>query len=179
MPRGLRQHVFIDEGKARGYLMVAAFVTPFELGDLRKVMRSHLLRGQRRIHFNHEGNPRRKLIINALTDTSVRCRVYQAVPGVRDIEARSSCMTSIARDTRSLDVELIVIERDDPAVSRDLEILRKVQTHPPTDSLIRYEHRRPHEECLLWIPDAVAWCWGRGGEWRKRVFSIIENVEEV
>jgi hypothetical protein len=32
-----------------------------------------------------------------------------------------------------------------------------------------YEHLRPFEEPLLWIPDAIAWAWGAGGDWRRRI----------
>jgi hypothetical protein len=36
-----------------------------------------------------------------------------------------------------------------------------------------YEHLKPHEEPLLWVPDAVAWCYGNGGDWRRRVAPLV------
>jgi hypothetical protein len=33
---------------------------------------------------------------------------------------------------------------------------------------LRYEHRRASAEQLLAIPDAIAWCWANGGDWRRR-----------
>jgi hypothetical protein len=44
---------------------------------------------------------------------------------------------------------------------------------------LRYRHLRAHEEPLLAIPDAVAWCWAKGGEWRSRVEPLVEHVREV
>jgi hypothetical protein len=32
-------------------------------------------------------------------------------------------------------------------------------------STVRYEHRKGSAESLLAVPDAIAWCWAKGGEW--------------
>jgi hypothetical protein len=45
--------------------------------------------------------------------------------------------------------------------------------------LLRYEHLRAHEECLLSVPDAVAWCWSHRSGWRERVRGIVTDVIEV
>jgi hypothetical protein len=42
--------------------------------------------------------------------------------------------------------------------------------------LLTYEHVLPHEEPLLWLADAVAWCYGAGPRWRPRVESPITRV---
>ncbi|MCG8917617.1 hypothetical protein L6E12_17685 [Actinokineospora sp. PR83] len=42
-----------------------------------------------------------------------------------------------------------------------------------------FAHLRSHEEPALWVPDVVAWCWGAGGEWRRRIDSIIDHAREV
>ncbi|HWB34749.1 MAG TPA: hypothetical protein VHA75_01865, partial [Rugosimonospora sp.] len=47
---------------------------------------------------------------------------------------------------------------------------------PPS---LRYEHLRGHEEPLLWIPDAIAWAYGAGGDWRRRISSLLEGVTDV
>ena len=44
---------------------------------------------------------------------------------------------------------------------------------------LRYQHQWAHEEPLPAIPDAVAWCRAKGGEWRRRVEPIIERVRGV
>ncbi|GGR66143.1 hypothetical protein GCM10010169_07020 [Micromonospora fulviviridis] len=50
--------------------------------------------------------------------------------------------------------------------------------HTIADSL-RCEHLRAYEECLLAIPDALAWCWARGGPWRSAVRGLVTEVREV
>ena len=47
------------------------------------------------------------------------------------------------------------------------------------DHILHYEHRRAHVEPLLSLPDAVAWCWVRSGEWRRRIAPIVAHVRQV
>lgn len=44
---------------------------------------------------------------------------------------------------------------------------------------LAYEHLRPHEDPALWIPDAVAWCFGAGGDWRRRISALVEDVVPI
>jgi hypothetical protein len=37
-------------------------------------------------------------------------------------------------------------------------------------------HVNPNHEPLLWLPDIIAWAYGRGGEWKKSVEPLIEKV---
>jgi hypothetical protein len=29
------------------------------------------------------------------------------------------------------------------------------------------------------VPDAVSWCYGAGGDWRRRISGIIERVTDL
>jgi hypothetical protein len=44
---------------------------------------------------------------------------------------------------------------------------------------LRYEHRRAASEMLLAVPDAVAWCWAKGGDWRRRIEPVVTDVRDV
>ncbi len=41
---------------------------------------------------------------------------------------------------------------------------------------LAYEHRRAYEEPLLWAADAMAWCYGAGGEWRRRIAPTLDKA---
>jgi len=43
----------------------------------------------------------------------------------------------------------------------------------------RGECLRAHSEPLLAIPDAIVWCWQRGGHWKARVSAMISEVRVV
>jgi hypothetical protein len=47
------------------------------------------------------------------------------------------------------------------------------------DDSLRYDHLRPYEECLLALPDAIAWCWAKGGHWRTRVQRLVSSAQQV
>jgi hypothetical protein len=42
-----------------------------------------------------------------------------------------------------------------------------------------YRHATAHEEPLLWLPDAIAWAVGRGGDWRRRAEPLLEKVVDL
>jgi hypothetical protein len=41
------------------------------------------------------------------------------------------------------------------------------------------EHKRPHADALLAIPDAIAWCWAKGGHWRKLINPAVTVTRDV
>jgi hypothetical protein len=69
-------HVFVDETKERGYVVAAAVVLPSELAATRQAIRPLILPGQRRIHFSHESDPRRRKILDTIIDLGVSAMIY-------------------------------------------------------------------------------------------------------
>jgi hypothetical protein len=39
---------------------------------------------------------------------------------------------------------------------------------------VHYEHKRSDAELLLGIPDAIAWCWAKGGQWQRLVERVVQ-----
>ncbi|WP_245266963.1 hypothetical protein [Saccharomonospora piscinae] len=75
--------------------------------------------------------------------------------------------------------QLLVLETDDSVVEWDKRLLyRRVREVGCADTL-QYRHLRAHEEPLLMIPDAVSWCWHRGGEWRARIEEMDPVVQRL
>jgi hypothetical protein len=74
------EHVFVDETKHHGYLLVAAAVLPGDLDLTRKIVRSLVPPGQRRLHMKAEGDRRRRCIAAVVAGTEVRAVVYDAGP---------------------------------------------------------------------------------------------------
>ncbi len=73
----------------------------------------------------------------------------------------------------------LVIEQDDSLVSYDNQRLIEATRATGQRDTLRYEHLRAHEEMLLAIPDVVAWCWVRSGDWRRRIAPILAAVRAV
>jgi len=169
--------LFIDESKSREYIVVAAVVLPADAAAYRTSINSLRMRGQRRIHFTSERPERRRMILSTLETLGVRAEVYRA-SSLRDREARAACLRAVVADVPRLGVDRIVLEQDDSIVRADRQLLytelRRIGMPDVT-----YDHERATAEPLLAIPDALAWCFARGGDWSRRAASMLEPVHEL
>jgi len=160
-------HYFVDESKAGSYLLVAVEVPSDVQPAIRKELRSLVLPGQRRLHMTKERDSRRRAIIAAIQAAGVKAVVYDAGRSLRDLAARAVCLAALVADVAESGGR-IVLERDESLGTWDdqrlIEITRNLEA-----GLVRYEHRSPTEELLLGLPDAIAWCWAKGGDWRRQV----------
>lgn len=169
-------HAFVDEAKRPGYLIVAAVVPAMNLAPARRAIRTLLLGNQRRIHFKDERDSRRRQIIDAITGLDLTARIYVNTAKVAELEARKACLRQMVPDVAALGVTRLVIERDDSLLKHDRQTLVEAVAKADCRDSLRYEHLRAHEESLLSIADAIAWCWSHPSDWRKRVTPIISDV---
>lgn len=155
--------------------MVAALVTPGDVASLRRDVRSLVLPGQRRIHFTKEQPERKRLILSRLVAFGARSQVFCCATK-NEILAREACLTGIVAHAAAHSHTKIVLERDESIERADRQILfREVRRHGLGDSLT-YALEAPHQEPLLWIADAIAWSFAKGGEWRRRAAPLIEGI---
>ena len=169
-------HIFADESKVRGLLLAAAIVMPAELAAMRTCVNALRLPGQRRIHFSSESDRRRKVIVGSLAEGRARVILYDATAHRDKKAARDAAIARLADDAAKMGAALLVIERDDSVADADRRTIRERLMQAGCHETLRYEHRRAHEECLLAIPDAVAWCWTRGGHWRRLANSLVTET---
>jgi len=136
-------------------------------------MRGLCLRGQRNMHMREESASRKRLIVSTLCDLGVRTRISISQGPQR--EARANAMSKLASDVALDQINRLVIESRPGRDVEDRNVLFAL-TRKQNLGQLSYEHQRPWEEPLLWIPDAVAWAYGAGGDWRRRVAPIIDKV---
>ncbi|HEY3710236.1 MAG TPA: hypothetical protein VGL64_12725 [Amycolatopsis sp.] len=87
--------------------------------------------------------------------------------------------TILVTDLAATGARMLVLETDESILDVDRRTLyRAVRTHDCQEAL-EYRHFRAHEELLLVIPDAIAWCWQRGGQWKKRVRELVTDIRVV
>lgn len=163
-------HAYADESARQRYLIAAVLIDVSELDRTRKVLRGLRKPGQRRVHFAKESDSRRRVIVSALVGLDLRIRVYES--DGPDVVARAACLGRLVDDMLTLDVDRLVLETLDSQESADrrtiYERLRRA------GGTLAYEHRRSYEEPLLWVADAAAWCYGAGGDWRRRIKSMVD-----
>lgn len=164
--------LFVDETKAKGYTMVAAVVVPHDATELRKEMRALVLKGQRRIHFTSESDPRRRLILSRLVELGVRAHIVQSTAN-KQADGREECLMQLVELAADNDHTRIVLERDQSIEKSDRRILYREVTSRGLRSTLAYEHEAAHVEPLLWIADAIAWSHSKGGDWRRRIEPML------
>lgn len=171
-------HAFVDESHRGAYLLVVTLLKPTELERTRTLLRSLRVGGERRLHFKHESDAVKRMIAARLAQSGVRTRVYTGRGGTEGV--RRSCLAHLVSDLIALDARRLVLEaRGREEDRRDRRTIGPLLRGAGGDGRLVYEHLRPHEEPSLWISDAVAWCHGAGGGWRRRVSPIIEQVLDV
>lgn len=169
--------VYLDETKRSGYVIAAASV-----GDptaARRVVRSLILPGQRRVHMVREREARKRQIIDAIYALAVTTTIYDAGHHhPSELAARAACLRALLADLEGGDT-LLTIEQDDGMVRHDNRWLIEATRATGQRYTLRYEHRRASVEPLLAIPDIAAWAWTKGGDWRRRVEPIVMAVRTV
>jgi hypothetical protein len=167
---------FVDESERQGYLLAAVVVAPRDLDGTRTELRGLLAPRQRRLHFNSESNKRRRLLLARMCDLDVRASVYTC--RTRGEDARRVLLSALATKLPRRTTRLVLEAREGRDVLDRRVLARLQQSGRIADHLV-YEHLRPHEEPLLWVPDAVAWAVGAGGGWRQRAEPLLVRCEEV
>lgn len=178
MQPGMNVTLYLDESKTKDYLIVAAAVITTDAATIRKALNEMRMKGQRRIHFVHESDSRRRELLSAMIELRVRTHVYK-VTGLNDVQARARCLEAIVEDLPGLGASRLVLERDDSIVQADRRHLRAALDARGLREQISYDHERAQAEPLLWPADAVAWSYGRGGDWRRRASGLIVQVRDL
>jgi hypothetical protein len=175
----VKAHIFVDESKVRGLLLAAAVIPPSDLAPLRKMLGGLRLPGQRRIHFSAESDARRKVILRAMGDAGLEARIYDAT-SIKNLElARDAAISWLVEDAAELGAELLVFERDDRSMAADRATVHACSKLARCSQTLRLVHKRAYEDCLLSVPDAVAWAWVKAGRWRDRVKPLISEIIQV
>ncbi|MDP3971609.1 MAG: hypothetical protein Q8P61_01695 [Candidatus Nanopelagicales bacterium] len=171
---------FVDEsGRGPNYHVCAAVVANGDVDALRRLVRSFCMPGQRRWHFVHERDSRRRQIIDALVATGQATALIFHGHG-RDGKVRAECFHRMVQPLLDRSVTRLIIESREGRDELDRQVLISELRHRA--GAFGYDHMPPHGDPLLWVADAVAWCSSAGGAWRDRVAPIIgltQNVTDV
>ena len=178
--RRARSDAYADESiRGRDYIMCVSLIPSSDARTARRKLRGLAARGQRRIHFATESDKRRRALLSQIATVGTSSVIY--VARHRDqVAARSAIVEVVTADLLTSGVTFFVLEsregqdhRDRAIIAGELGTLR-----PPP---FGYTHRTPGGEPLLWVPDAVAWAWGRGNKWRTtiRELGLVIDTKRV
>ena len=174
--------VYVDESKSRGYLVVAACLYGDHLRATRKEVRNLILPGQRSLHMKDERDSRKREIadmISGLGNLGMRVVVYDAGRSDTERDRRARCLEALVEHALEYEQARIVFDLDETLRSWDRQRMLELTRAASARERISYEHHHRHAEPMLAIPDAIAWCWSKGGIWRRRIRPIVSDVMKV
>lgn len=169
-------HVFVDESKARGYIIAATVVPPERLHSSRKALRGLLLKGQDRLHFAKESDSYRRSILSSMCALDLSVDLYVSAETADKI-GRELCLRGLLADVIASGAARLILEQDDSLVAPDRRLI--AQQLLAGAARLDYLHMRSRGEPLLWVSDAAAWCWYRGGDWPRRLAPLVRSVRCV
>jgi hypothetical protein len=164
--------IYADESKARGFRFAGAVVQSQDAAPCRAVMARLRTGPTRRIHFKKERDSTRKAVLAAIDQLPIDHVIVEVLPRAGFAPPRERGLIALAEFARSVGADALVLERDPSNAERDRRVLFDALGRRADGSPIAYRHLAATDEPLLWIPDAVAWSWTRGGDWRKRVKEL-------
>lgn len=166
--RTLSTEFYVDESKARGYIIVAAVVPSGQATHLRKALRDLRMKGQRRIHFVEESPRRRRELLSAMVALDCQARVYR-IRDAPELAARGACLRSMIDDMALLNARRLVLERDESMATHDKRVIRSALIAHDMQGQLSYSHEAAASEPLLWI----------AGDWRRRASPMVASVANL
>jgi hypothetical protein len=144
-----------------------------DVDALRRLVRSFCLPGQRRWHFVHERDSRRRQILDAILASGQATALIYYGKG-RDTEIRAESFRRMVDPLIDRNVVRRIIESRE-GLDRQV-LVGQLRGRP--DAFL-YDHMPPHGDPLLWIADALAWCSSARGPWQGRIdaITISQDVE--
>lgn len=172
-------HAFVDESRRNDrYLLAAAFIDPRDLRRHRKLLGRLLMPGQRELHFKREKTDRRKAILSKLVVCGPVVRIYEVDCAESEEQARTACLIKLVGDLLDQGATRLVLDSREVRDRHDRMAIRRILGKHPSKDLV-YEHLDSTSDPLLWIADVVAWCYGAGGEWRRRAAPLVACVVDL
>jgi hypothetical protein len=165
-------HVFVDETERNVYLICAVLVDPADLDSSRRALRALRKPGQTRLHMVKEQPSRRREILAAVGRLELRTRLYQCP--APPVVARPRCLQALVVDLVKAGAARLVLERLETQEHADRRCIRA--TLVDCDAQLTYRHEPAQVEPLLWAADAIAWAYGAGSDWRRRISRLVDDV---
>ena len=169
--------MFVDESiRSSGYIMCAVALDSRVLNQTRSRLRTLARGNTSRIHMSECSKQQRREILRGIQSLDFSASIYLGQPKYRNKfeKPRDRCLRSIFEDF--FDDAQITIESGS-VDKQDYELVRKVVSEGKKFPYV--EHSAPNLEPLLWLPDIVAWSFGRDSEWKSAVLPKIEKIVRV
>ena len=168
----------VDESKAKKFILCVVEIDQEDVPTTRVMVKRLRMKGQRRVHLAKESEPRKREILSTFNKAKFMSRTYVA-HGMSERYARELCLRQMVADLQQSEQYSIIFDADENHSANDGRVIRSALQKRGMLSQVEYRHQEPSAEVLLWIPDAIAWAYARGGVWRKQISDLQMVVWEI
>lgn len=168
---------FADESKQGAYIL-AVFVIPMaEYGRARaKLWSLAQAIGRTPPHFHSLRPAQRNQVMKFLAEEFPKS-VTLHISGARySSSARQHCIESAINQLAAFNIDRFVLEQDRTIEKLDRSTIHSALSRSGHLGALEYGHADARNEPCLWVPDAVAWCWQRGGQMKETARPVIADV---
>jgi hypothetical protein len=170
--------ILVDESKRKDYIPCAVEIDLALAPAARVALNRLRLKGQRSIHFVNEREARKRHIIEQYLKENFNATCF-VVQGKVESLARRNCLEALVESLDPLEHYVLVFDRDETREQSDRLTLSSQLKLLGTTNNVNFFHSEPHEEKLLWLPDAIGWCYARGGGFRRKVTAARTRVVHI
>ena len=184
-PQGapVRLLAFVDESMRRVdehtvfYFLAAAVISEDHCPNVRDAMRTLVASPRGVLHWRNESQPRRELITKTIRGSGVESLVVVGamVDSRKQERARRRVLSHLLYTLDQRQVAHVVLESRHAERDRhDIKAIGGFRNAGTVSRRLVVSHERPHQEPMLWVPDAVA---GAAGDHRCGVPICLEMLE--
>jgi hypothetical protein len=164
---------FIDESvRGSKYLLAAVIVDHTRHQDIRRELKSLRQFGRSSLHMHREVIGRKRLIASSVAQMEITCVLaVQELSGQSLMSARIKCLNELSGHELVRSTSQLTLE-----TSNSIELDKKILSNSAYEfsgKFPHYRHLSSAQEPLLWLPDIIAWCAGKGGEFENIVKPLL------
>ena len=169
-------HAYVDESFEGAYLMALVAVDGGDVAATRSKTRRLRARGASRFHMSSESDQRRDRALALIRELPVTAVVVEVRGDTPAHQRRVRAIESIVSECVRLGASRLLFELDISVVRRDRSTVARALRSTDDASALTYGFVGGAAEPLLWLPDAVAWAWARGGHWRGKLPEGLRRI---
>ena len=167
--------IFIDESKARDFILCSVTITEQKIALSRSAVRKLVMPGQRFVHFVSESRRRKLQILKRLREIDFDVKFLVVRTG-SPAERREVAIKALVEGLHSEGYCQLIFDEDVTYTVSDRLIVRTELESLGVIEKVSYSHVPSRHEPLLWIPDAMAWTFAKGGHWARELGKFKTKI---
>ena len=171
-------NTYVDESVRDNFLLCGVNVGQSLIPGARDTMRKLKPKDRSHIHMYQERRSTQLAVADFVSTLPISCWIVNiSTATAKEPMARGIALGAL-KDINALNGSRLLTLDDTSARRVDSQILREVARNVDYQ-FPHYRHMNSRHEPLLWLPDIIAWCYGRGGTWRDAVEPLVTEVIEL